>query len=262
MGSVQTQELVIFSDNSVLSKELCSGGSHNLITITSSPSNSPFWLINALVESKITGSPHSLSGASQPAPHGTSSDLPVTIGSFIHNGRQFTDVLKKLKIDANSYRVVDLLTDFVAKNIGKPRAKVLSELLDAFTEAPSSMIVLEQPEILLTLLDGLTSDELHRKFILPLMTKCGILLISTNICYSLDGDNRDSVQFARFASGCLYKSIAVLSLRPLETGRATDVTGSLRITRGGTSSTQISCHVVENEYLYLNQRDSTKLFYR
>ncbi|QLQ77776.1 hypothetical protein HG537_0A00230 [Torulaspora globosa] len=257
MGSVQTQELVIFSDNSVVSKELSSGEGHNLITITSSPSNSPFWLINALVESKITGG-----ASSQHVQRGTPSDLPVTIGSFIHNGRQFTDVLKKAKIDANSYRVIDLLTDFVVKNIGKPRSKVLSELLDAFTEVPSSMIVLEQPEILLTLLEGLTSDELHRKFILPLMAKCGILLISTNVCYSLDGDNRDSVQLARFASGCLYKSLAVLSLRPLETGRAKDVTGSLRITRGGASSTHISCHVVENEYLYLCQRDNTKLFYR
>lgn len=251
MSSVQTQELVLFSDGSVFSREICLGNGHNLITITSSPSNSPFWLINALIEARITAATDS----------GTTSG-PVTVGSFIHSAKPYTDVLNRQKIDANSYRVIDLLTDFVIKNIAKPRAKVLAELLDAFTQVPSSMIVLEQPEILLTLLDGLTSDELHRKFILPLMEKCGILVISTNISYSVSGVGRDSIQFARFASGCLYKSIAVLSLRPLETGRAKDVTGSLRITRGGASSTHLKCHVVENEYLYLNQKDNTRLFYR
>lgn len=235
--------------------------SHNLITITSSPSNSPFWLINALIEAKITGAPHSLNGTSVSAsPYATSK--PVSIASFIHNVKHYTEAMNKLKIEPHSYRIVDLLTDFVVKNISKPRGKVLSELIDAITQVPSSMIVLDQPEILLTLLEGLTSDELHRKFIIPLVEKCGLLVIATNINFNLENSGKDAVQFSRFASGCLYKSIAILSLRPLETGRATDVTGTLRITRGAASSTNMSCHVVENEYLYLNQRDNTKLFYR
>lgn len=259
MSNVQKQDLVIFSDNSVISQELCSGNSHDLITITSSPATSSFWLLTALIETRIAGAPFSLNSASAVIQKTTS---PVTIASFIHNSKYYTDALNRLKIGQEKYHVVDLLTNFVVENITKPRAKVLSDLLETFSQDSSSVIILEQPEVLLTLLDGLSSDELHRKFIIPLIKKCGLLIISTNTDYSAGGATKDAVEMSRFVMQCFYKSIAVLSLKPLDTGRATDVTGLFRITRGGAPDAHLSCHIVENEYLYLNQKESTKLFYR
>lgn len=261
MSNVQKQDLVIFSDNSVISNELCAGKSHDLITITSSPATSSFWLLTTLVETRVTGAPFSLNSTSVPV--ATHKNLnPITIASFIHNAQYYTDALNKLKLGPESYKFIDLLTNFVIKNIGKPRAKVLSELLETFPQDSTSLVILEQPEVLLTLLDGLTSDELHKKFIMPLMQRCGLLIISTNINYSPNGQTKDAIEFSRFVAGCFYKSIVVLSLKPLDTGRAADVTGSFRITRGGASNSHLSCHVVENEYLYLNQKENTKLFYR
>lgn len=261
MSNVQKQELIIFSDNSVLSKELCTGDNHDLITITSSPATSSFWLLNALAETKITGAPFSLNSTSIPSPTQRSGS-PITIASFIHNTQSYTEALSKLNLRSDGYRMVDLLTDFVIKNITKPRSKVISDLLDIFPEDSTSVVILEQPEILLTLLDGLTSDELHRKFIIPLMQKCGLLIIASNVSYRPSGVTRDEIELSRFVLGCIYKSIAVLSLKPLDTGRALDVTGLFRITRGGASSSHLSCQVVENEYLYLSQKENQKLFYR
>lgn len=264
MTSLQKQDLNIFSDHSVISKELCNGSSHDMIFLTSSPSNSPFWLINALIETQVLGVPYSLNTESTYS-NNLKSSRGVSIGSFIHDAKHFTNALSKLKIPPDAYNIFDLLTDFVLKTITKPRAKVLSDLVNLFPHNPSSVIILEQPEMLLFLLEGLTSEELHQKFIMPLMRKCGLLIISTTLNTSneeLNTRSRDAIELTRFTVGCFYKSIAVLSLRPLDTGRASDVTGSLSITRGGITASHIPAHVVENEYLYLNQRESVKLFYR
>ena len=147
--------------------------------------------------------------------------------------------------------------------INKPKLKIFQSLLELFPNDSTSTIILEQPELLFSLVDGLTSDELNELFIKPLAKRCGLLIITTSVdLYQKDYSmTKDVTEFMRFINSCFHISIAVLSLQPLETGRAKDITGSLKITRGGATSNHLSTHVVENEYLYLNEKDSTKLFY-
>jgi elongator complex protein 6 len=57
----------------------------------------------------------------------------------------------------------------------------------------------------------------------------------------------------------IHRSSLVVSLRPLETGRADDVTGVLRITRGPKVS---QLKVIENEYLYFVTSDNVKIIHR
>lgn len=256
MSAVQRQDLVVFSDHSVVSNEIFQEGFHHLTTITASPFTSPTWLINSLVESQILGRAYSLNADSS-AVQGPS--RAVTVGSFIHEPQVFHNALGKLKIAPQKYKIVDLVTDLVVKSLGKPRSKVYSEILQKFPTQNQSVIVLEQPELLLSLLDGSSSDEIHSQLITPLMKRCSVLILATNVYDEGEDVTRDSLEFSRFTLSCLYKSIVVMNLRPLETGRANDVTGTLRITRGGTRS---PVHVVENEYLYLNQKETTRLFYR
>lgn len=256
MSVVQRQDFVVFADRSVISSQVYNNGLHNMITITSSRFTSPTWLINSLVESQVLGKPYSLN-----ADRGSTEteNRPVTVASFAHEKQHFTNALGKLKVDSRQYKVVDLVTDMVIKMAGKSRSKIYAEILEQFPSRQPSVILLEQPELLLALLDGATSDEVHSKLIKPLMRRCSILIVATNIYTDDDDVTEDAHQFRRFTVSCFYKSMAVMSLRPLETGRAADVTGLLRISRGG-APCEIA--VQENEYLYLNQKEATRLFYR
>lgn len=256
MAVVQRQDLVVFSDQSVIPSELYKDGSHTLITITSSRFASPTWLINSLVESQVLGKPFSLNADRSAVNAGSRA---VTVGSFFQEKRHLASNLAKLKVDPHKYKVVDLMTDMVVKIAGKPRHKVYTDIIQQFPSGPRSVIVLEQPELLLALLDGATSDEIHSKLIKPLISRCNVLIVAVNNYNDEDDSTADSQQFQRFTLSCFYKSTAVMSLRPLDTGRAADVTGTLRISRGGAFC---EVPVQENEYLYLNQKEATRLFYR
>lgn len=274
MSSIQKQELVLFSDHSVISQQLFLGEHHNIIFLTHRLGTSSSWLINALVEANILGTPYSLNESSSAATTKTgarssrdSVKTPVAIASFIHEATHFGASLNKLNIDSSRFEILDLLTDFVARNLGKPSDKILSELLQRFA-ACSGTILLEQPELLMSLF-CISSDELHLKFITPLAKKCSLLVIVSSVegfdnefPESSGGFQRDIIEFTKFPITCFHKSIALLSLKPLDTGRAKDVTGTLRIIRGGASAKHLPIHVVENEYLYYTQKESTKLFYR
>lgn len=268
MSTPQRQDLIIFNDQTVIPSELVSNGKHHMFLVTSTIATQPLWLINALIETKVLGAPFSLNRSATERTALAHLESSLTIASFIHERDFYRNALQKLKIDANSYELLDMLINFVLKNNDKPRNKILDGLVELFPTDIKSTIVLEQPELLLSLLDGLTSDDLNNKLILPLMKKCGLLIVSSNIDAFQNNENdplentRDANECSRFLTSLIYKSIVILNLRSLETGRAKDVTGSLVISRGGQYSNNLSVHVIENEYLYLTEKETTKLFYR
>ncbi|CCD26830.1 Elongator subunit ELP6 NDAI_0I02620 [Naumovozyma dairenensis CBS 421] len=272
MSAVQKQDLTIFSDQSIIPKNLCSNESHNVMLLTSTAATQPLWLINTLVESSIYGHSYSLNSSASSTntinhnkPINPTSSL--TIASFAHNKSFYKSSFDRLKINSNSYKILDFLTDFTMnETLGKPKAKIFENLLKLFPNDTTSTIILEQPEILFSLMgDHLSANELIESFLKPLIKKCGLLIIVTSVeLYKLDYSmTKDVTELIRFISFCFHVSLTVLSLQPLQTGRAKDITGSLKITRGGATLDHLSgkIHVIENEYLYLNEKDSTKLFY-
>ncbi|QHS75583.1 Elongator subunit ELP6 [Saccharomyces paradoxus] len=274
MSGVQRQDLVLFSDQSVLPAQFFQdSNSHNLFFITHQSSTQPLWLINALIETHILGSPNSLNESSL-------SRLPSSIrshavlASFIHEQSHFMNSLHKLKIPSNNYCVLDFLSDFIVSNIlNKPKDKILGDLLAKFSAAvqnnpTDTIVVIEQPELLLSLISGLTYSELNNKFITPLLRQCQVLIIVSNSdVFNIDEYDVPvhSSNLQNFYKSSFIKSMINLNLNPLKTGFARDVTGSLHVCRGGApiaTTSNTSLHVVENEYLYLNEKESTKLFYR
>lgn len=275
MSAVQKQDLIIFSDHSVLCNELFSKDQHHVFFVTHKLGTAPTWLISALMETRILGSPLTLNESQTTAVNRATvremgSENSLTIASLIHNQDFFTSALNRLKVDPRRYTVVDYLTDFVLQRHNVSGSKVISAILEELTRvnANSDMLILEQPELLMPLLN-LTSDELHLNLINPLIKKFPLLVI---VSYTEAYDNAapdyserqssDLIEQVRFFNSCFFKSAVVLGLKPLATGRAKDVTGTLTITRGGTPLSNLSVHVVENEYLFHSQKDSTKLFYR
>lgn len=269
MSGSQRQDLVVFSDHTALTPELVNNNKHNTILVSYGNSTAPLWLILALIETQLIGMPLSLNG-----PHSSTTTIDrsvtknsVILSSFQHNQAFFTNSLQKLKISSNQYKVVDFLTDFVLNIIGKSKDQIWQYLLASFPEDSKSTIIIEDPQLLLSLISDVNSDEIQQKFITPLSKKCGLLIIVSAIepFDNLDVTNvndPDTIQYNRFILGCFYKSLCVLSLKQLETGKASDVTGTLKITRGGQNDNLSKVHVVENEYLYFTHKDVTKLFYR
>ncbi|AHY76768.1 AQG_2a_G0043920.mRNA.1.CDS.1 [Saccharomyces cerevisiae] len=273
MSSVQRQDLVLFSDQSVLPAHFFQdSNSHNLFFITHQSCTQPLWMINALVETHVLGSPSSLNeSSSSMLPSSTRSH--AVLASFIHEQNYFTNSLNKLKIPSNNYNVLDFLSDFIVNNIhNKPRDKILSDVLAKFSAAiqnnpTDTIVIIEQPELLLSLVSGLTCSELNNKFITPLLRQCKVLIIVSNSdIFNIDEYDASvhSSNLQNFYKSSFIKSMINLNLNPLKTGFAKDVTGSLHVCRGGApiATSNTSLHVVENEYLYLNEKESTKLFYR
>ena len=274
MAESQRQDLVVFSDRSLISKHLFQANEgHFSILITSTQATQPPWLLNGFIETLVTGTPRSLgstvSNMDHVRPH------PVTIASLVHDESFFTSALQKLKIDSRSYRVIDLLSNFVLKNHGKPVDKILADIVNLFPNEPqSSTIILEQPELLLSLLEGLDSKELRSQLILPLRRRCKLLVVNVSVDYfhySADDERYNEepldqvVELRRFFMNLMYDSIVVLGLRPLDTGFSREVTGKLSISKGGKRLRDISdedLHVVENELFYLCDKDSVRLFYK
>ncbi|AET40387.1 Elongator subunit ELP6 Ecym_5652 [Eremothecium cymbalariae DBVPG len=269
--SSQKQDLIVFSDDRVISPQLFKNDAHHMILLTHRIGTSPSWLINVLVESIIHGIPLSLNNALNS--HLLQDSLsasdqlcssPLIIASFIHDSNFFSYSFNRSKLPLNSYKVLDFCTDFVLENLGKPLQSVLDSLLAKVPQKMGSVIILEQAELLMSLF-RISSDELHAKFISPLMKKCSLLILVTSVeGFDNDNDeyyNNDAIEFTRFPIAAFHKSIAVFNLKPLDTGRARDVTGIFRITRGGNSQID-EVHVIENEYLFHVQKETTKLFYR
>ncbi|SCU86435.1 LAFA_0E00738g1_1 [Lachancea sp. 'fantastica'] len=284
MSNVQKQELTLFSDHSVLAGSLFEKDEHHVILVTHKLGTSPSWLMNALVETKVFGAPLTLNESHNSAMNRARTKTAsletrridnrikraVTVASWVHSGEFYHSAFGKLKIDPSNYIIKDYLTDFVLKHHGKPASRVLKSLVQELTstQSHSDLILLEQPELLMHLLN-ISSDELHLDFINPLARAVPLLIIiSFTESYDNPGTETseqvpcDAVEQIRFQTGCVFKSIAVLGIKPLATGRAKDITGILTISRGGATTSHLPVDVAENEYLFHTQKDTTKLFYR
>lgn len=261
---VQRQDLVLFSDHTVVSDKLFDSQENVVINVTSTQATQATWLNTVLMESYLLGSPVSLNSEQKSSVAQVRNGKWITVASLVHNTGFFQANFNRLQVDSSHYKIVDLLTDFVQLISGKPTEKILLTLLDMFPENRNGMIIIEQPEILLSLIPNLTADILGSKFINALRKKCGHLVINSVIDpVQEDIETSTAVEFKRFLQSNIYKSQALIALNPLPTGRAKDVTGTLRISRGPSSIQGIipDLQIAENEYLYLTDKDNTELFY-
>ncbi|AMD21969.1 HFR114Cp [Eremothecium sinecaudum] len=263
----QKQDLIVYSDHTTITPSLFKNGTHNMMLVSYRNGSSPVWLLNALLEALVFREPLSLNDTTSSFDRRKITNKlasVVTVASFMHNTNYFTDMLKKSKIPNYCVKLLDFCTDFVLNNLQKSLDNVLQAVLHQFPDSPGSAIILEQPEMLMSLFH-ISSDDLHSKLISPLMKRCSLLILVTSVdgfdSNAAEFDGGDVIEFARFPVTAFMKSIVCLGLKPLDTGRANDVAGTLRITCGGLLLNN-AVHVVETEYLFNIQKETTKLFYR
>ncbi|KAL6946787.1 hypothetical protein ACO0QE_001636 [Hanseniaspora vineae] len=224
---VQKQDLIIFQDFSILPKN----NLKNLVLLTYSLGTSPAWLIQALLEVTIFGEALSLNERSGKTTSfsndRTLNDTGVTIASFVHNQdfmeRNIYNKLKvqKLKSDKD-LQMVDLTTSLQTENVSSIVERIIANSKNTKT------LILEQPEILLATMPSLNANTLNQQLIDPLFGSFDTVVVVSNLdFYSSFSRSPKELQFNKFVQNIFYKSVVNLNIKPLSTGRANDVTGSL-----------------------------------
>lgn len=247
----QQQDLSLFVDNSIVAQDI-------LCLVTHTQGTSPSWLVDVLVENGLYGTCNINHDKQRRVLKGK-----VVLVSFLHN-EAFYD-LKRLGIELSGvkhFQFVDLFTDlFVKVSDGVSLSKVFTQIAQQIQE--DTTLIVEGIEFLLSA-SQITSTQL-----LNVITKLQKVASSVFIVSTADKELIDvkvhnpmlpEVKTADFLLRLIHRANIVLSLRPLETGKANDVTGTLTISRGALPSV---VEVLEKEYLFLVSKDQqVKLFFR
>ncbi|XBW36881.1 hypothetical protein QEN19_002460 [Hanseniaspora menglaensis] len=237
----QNQDLVVFSDHKILPH--IDNNGQSIYSILYNNGTYPLWLINKIINDDSENKKYNF-----------------TISSFINNNKFMKQVIKTssdLKVD-----FVDLTLSLQSTNL----PTIIENKFKHITKKEGNVLVLEQPELLLSSMENLTTTNLFQQFINNLLLdKFQHLIIVSNIdFYSSYINSFHQYQYTSYYQSLQYKSDVLFNVKPLRTGFAKDISGTLTITKGGADSSHFAgkTKVVENEYFFFVNKDgSVKLFY-
>lgn len=285
-SSLQQQDLVIFNDNSVFSEKLFQDyNSSTLITHVQGTSDS--WLITGLIENLLVGSCYINNKTTGSLSTGSSYNIRsnprsnVIFGSFMNNAQFYNkNLVKFMKMDItntarnNCFKFVDLM-DYTINNHTESVSEIFKPIHEQIKLLKSNSshnndthkkinIIIEAPEILLQVKEDASAIDLIRE--LHLLQKLGNVILSISsdeplIDYS-EFESDVSTKHAVLLSSLIHKSNLLISLRPLSTGRADDITGELKIHKACVGL-EDGLEIIEKSYLYnINKESTVKLFFK
>jgi len=260
----QKQDLNLFIDNSIVPEKVFT--SEPLFgLITHAQGTSPSWLVNLLIENSLYGTcviNHEKNQTRQ-----IRADTVVI--SFLHDYEHYEKDLKRNGIEINDnqqFHFIDLFTDLFSKiSTTESVIKMFDQLVSQIKNLPNQkkMIFLEGIEFLLAATSISSIQLLNQINKLNKLSNAIFVISSTDkelIDVSQSNQNLPEFKTLDFIIRLMHRSNIVLGLRPLETGRAKDITGTLTISKGTVPFESLV--VSEKEYLFFINRESTKLFYR
>ncbi|EMG48444.1 ELP6 Elongator complex protein 6 [Candida maltosa Xu316] len=260
------QDLIFFKDNSLISSKILNSSLSSLSTITYIPSVLPTWLITSLIENVITGK----TNINKDYKNVIDDKCKITIISFLHDEKFYTNNLKKIGVNVNNsdrFKVVDYFSHLFTELIKDPTdaTKKIEELFNL--ENVGDVVIVEGIEILLYG-TNISSDELLFN-ITKLNRKCKqLFMVVGKSERGIDFDDFNGkyletdpeFKITDFLVKLFHRSMLNVSLEPLTTGRAKDITGSLTVSKG---AIDMDIEVSEKEYVYFISKDSqVKLYYR
>lgn len=271
--SVQQQDLVYFDDNSLVSNSILEE-SHNLLHIISySEGTAPTWLVNSLVENSLVGTANTINrDLNKKVP----SRALVIYVSFSQNESLVLKSCRKNGLDLENttgFQFVDCFSQLFTKEIPNPTSagahikKIFENIKQAIQKdkGEKKVVIIEKVELLLAATD-LTSNELNF-LLLDLNRLCNLLIVVIDTSSALV--NLHSVEpsdpvfkITDFYVKLHHKSSLNVSLLPLSTGKAKDITGCLAVAKGAVPPGN-RLAVMEKEYVYhVTKEGSVKLFFR
>lgn len=262
--TTQQQDLVFFEDNTLLSPSDIA--SNNLHVISHVEETKATWLVNTIIENSLVGLANLVNRELRlpAASH-------VTIVSFLNPKSFYVNSCRKYGLDLSkspNFHFIDCLSGLFTKHITPNTAGIPRRLFDSIhseIEQKKGLVLLEAPEILLQATDSTADDllfQIHRiqraADRLIVITKVDGPLIDLSSSIPTDPVYKTT----DFLVKLLHKSSMNVSLSPLATGKAQDVTGCLTVARGARFQ-DLKTPVAEREYVYHIARDgSVKIFYR
>ncbi|ANB12395.1 Elongator subunit ELP6 [Sugiyamaella lignohabitans] len=257
---LSVRDLAFFEDGSI---ELSSGEGSDLCLVTSSLEVAPTWLVDTVC-----------------GRHVSNKTSPTVLITFTERSNIHIKGIKRYSgsdvshVPKSVFSIVDLSSSLFANGSKTSGDKFVPTNLDSLVEIVAKsittsrgaqdgsqlkpLIIIEEPDVLLA--TGLYTWDQVSRFIYDLRQLSSQTFVFANADEPLIqpvspiGENQ-----VKFLTQLIHTSSLLISLRPFETGRADDVTGIFRITRGPrVNETKV---VVENEYLY-HVSDTVKLMYR
>lgn len=245
------QDLSFYSNGSVFSEDPA------VVLVTSTYEVMPTWLVHSLLSLVL--------GKSKKAEERNPEHIVLI--SFFDRTPVYHKALLKAGIDLNRkkmqiggssyYTHIDL-----SSHLGSDISVLETMIQKAIKSRPeATTILLESPDLLIPF--GRTAED-----ILDIASL--VQSLASNVFFFLNADPElidssggtfgqlESFQMAALL-GLLYRSKVSLAMRPLSTGRANDVTGTLTISKGPVCTDDTVC---EDSFQYLVTGDAVKLFYR
>lgn len=269
------QDLIVYNDNSIISEKILESNQSYLSIISHIQGTAPTWLVNSLIENGLQGTSTLITNESPSKINGRSE---VVFISFSHPELFYIKNCKKNGLELSNmknFHYIDCFTDLftkIIKNVNEPANDIkamFANISSQIQKIQNSKIVIffENPLILLQA-TTLTSNELLY-YIFQLNKLCRNLFIITNQDQSsiidLSTSNHSDPVFkaSDFLVKLYHRSQLNIHLKPLETGRANDITGCLIISHGAVNYDIENLFVREQEYIFNLTKDANvSLFYR
>ncbi|KAI5955140.1 hypothetical protein KGF54_001701 [Candida jiufengensis] len=261
--SQTNQDLTFFKDHTLISEKILTGRNSYLTTITHTQGTSPNWLVNSLIENCLIGT---ASLINQELKNTTKSK--VVFISFLHNKDYYIKNCRKNGLDLtdSNFIFVDYFTTLFSEKI-KNTSNAIEDTNKLFDlQIPEkSVVFIESPEVLLYSTNIISDDLLFNLIKLNRKTTQLIIISSKDsnlVDYNVNEIDNPTYKITDFLTKLLFRSQLNISLLPLVTGRAKDITGSIKISKGCLPYFD-NLVVDEKEYVYNITKDSNiKIYYR
>lgn len=230
---------------------------HSLITtpkslslIVHDPTNEPSWLISGIIQQGLSETNECY--LSPQSPNFQKPSSQVIFVTFLNTESTYSKSFSKLSVSNNSnFKLISFLDPKINEKVKLENwFDFISKQISENTKN-DSVLILENPSILLDLIPGLTNDKFLSQLQSLQSLSCLYITISSNLSYN-------SIILPQL----LHRSSLIVSLTALETGRADDISGILSISNGPVLFSDDKRKLNLREYSYLVTTNSVKLYYK
>lgn len=234
------QDVIFYRDGSIINDTVLERGRY-LLMVLYTLGTAPTWLVAALIENAAVLTATQINRSLTKRTR-----QPATVVSF-NNTREFYAQAVKQRAPFN---FVDGFSELFTKRITDPERgdeQVRAEF-EKLTKDLSGVVIIEGFEIFAQATNA--STHTLTALVQALVMRCQQVIV---VMPEPTGESR------QLMINLLYRAHLVCHTRPLETGRAKDITGSLTVTRGPVPA---PVPVAEQEYLYNVDATSVKVALR
>lgn len=225
----------------------------SLSLIVHEPFNCPSWLVAGIIQQSLSNDNECYLSPQSPNRQKTAS--PTFLYSFSNTELTYSKYLHKYvtknrnMFTFKSYITEDSISlDTWDKSICEQLEKS-AKLCDS-----SPVVILENPELLLSVVPAMTISKLLSQ-IMTIQQKSALYVVTSS----------SIIGAPQFLPALLHRSSLLISLTPLTTGRADDISGILSISPGPVQSNdriEDRLSIADRQYSYLVTTNAVKLYFK